>query len=182
MVYLLLLLLVPLLWFGYFVAFQIWQKQRTQEDAYFSLPLNERRALKTSIRWQRPFVLPVANVLARLVSTKALPLFHYKGVTGPAAIASPNTYAKAESYCASSDDIFIATQMKCGTTWMQQLVFEILHKGQGDLSDSGYKHMYALSPWLETTGSVPIKRAPLVSPQKKRIIKTHLPHNTLPLP
>lgn len=178
--YLLFLLLLPLLWFGYFVAFQIWHKRNTQEDAYFSLPLHQRRRLKTTIRRQRPFILPVANLLARLVNTKRLPLFHHKGVTGPAAIASPQTYAKAEQYCAGGDDIFIATQMKCGTTWMQQLVFEVLHKGEGDLSDTGHKHMYALSPWLETLGSVPLERAPLVSTYKKRIIKTHLPTKLCP--
>jgi len=178
--YLLLLLLIPLLWFGYFVGFQIWQKKRTEEDTYFSRPLHERRALKAVLIRQRPLILPIANALAKWLNTTNLPLFHYKGIAGPAAIASAETYAKAENYPASGDDIFVATQMKCGTTWMQQLVFEILHKGQGDLSDNGYKHMYALSPWLETRGSVPIERAPFVSTEKKRIIKTHLPTELCP--
>jgi len=178
--YLFLPLLIPLLWFAYFVGFQIWQKKRTEQDAYFSKPLHERRALKAAIKRQRRVILPVANLLAKRLKTTYLPLFHYKGIAGPAAIASADTYAKAENYPASGDDIFVATQMKCGTTWMQQLVFEILHKGQGDLSDNGYKHMYALSPWLETRGSVPIERAPLVSSEKKRIIKTHLPTELCP--
>jgi len=175
-----LILISALLWFTYFIGFQIWKKKHTQEDAYFSLPLPERRALKAVIKRHRFIILPMASLIAKLIKPKTMPLFHYKGIAGPAAIASAETYAKAQSYPASNDDIFIATQMKCGTTWMQQLVFEILHKGQGDLSDTGYKHMYALSPWLETSGSVPIDRAPLVSPQKKRIIKTHLPVELCP--
>jgi len=180
MSYLLLLLCIAPLWFGYFIGFQIWQKRHTQRDAYFARRLNQRRALKAAIKRQRPIVMPVANTLAKWMNTSSLPLFHYKGIAGPAAIASAETYAKAERYPVSNDDIFVATQMKCGTTWMQQLVFEILHKGQGDLGDNGYKHMYALSPWLETTASVPIERAPLVSPYRKRIIKTHLPTELCP--
>ncbi|HBG51064.1 MAG TPA: hypothetical protein DDW89_04535, partial [Gammaproteobacteria bacterium] len=61
-------------------------------------------------------------------------------------MSSKKSYAGTLHYQPEAADIFIATQMKCGTTWMQQIVFEILHGGAGDLSDAGYRHMYAVSP------------------------------------
>ncbi len=97
-------------------------------------------------------------------------------------MCSKKSYEATLNYKPGAEDIFIATQMKCGTTWMQQIVFEILHGGEGDLSDDGYRHMYALSPWIETspTSSVPMERAPLVGPNKNRIIKTHMPAQLIP--
>ena len=53
-------------------------------------------------------------------------------------------------------------------------MFEILCRGEGDLSDDGYRHMYAVSPWIESTGSVSLQDAPTVGIEQKRVIKTHL--------
>ncbi len=169
--------IVLILYAVYFTKFMRWQKEQTQGDAFFARPLEQRRALKKRIKRQAPLLLPVFKLMAILKPFKMPPLFFYKGVAGPAAVASKKSFQAAGDYKASAEDIFIATQMKCGTTWMQQIVFEILHKGEGDLSDQGYGHMYALSPWIETSprGSVSLEQAPLVSEYKKRLIKTHLP-------
>lgn len=171
-------LIVVLVFYAlYFVKFMRWQTDKTRGDAFFSLTLEDRRALKGRIKRHAPFVLPVFKIISLLSPLKYPPLFRYKNVSGPAGIASKKSFQAAEEFIAGGDDIFIATQMKCGTTWMQQIVFEILHKGRGDLTDKGYRHMYALSPWIETSprGSVPLERAPYVSDYKKRIIKTHMP-------
>jgi hypothetical protein len=71
--------------------------------------------------------------------------------------------------------------MKCGTTWMQQLVYEVLSRGRGDLGDAGHRHLYALSPWLESSYSVPLERAPRVGETGRRIVKTHFGADLCPL-
>ena len=69
----------------------------------------------------------------------------------------------------------MATQMKCGTTWMQHVVYEILHRGNGDLVATGTA-MYAVAPWLEGRRSIPLEQSrPLGQERPSRLIKTHLP-------
>jgi hypothetical protein len=63
---------------------------------------------------------------------------------------------------------------------MQHLVFQILHRGNGDLVETG-RTLYAVSPWLEGRKSVPIDQAPLLGAERpSRIIKTHLPVELCP--
>lgn len=180
--FILALVIAPLVYIAYVIVFMRWQKSNTIGDRYFSRTLAGRRALKQWIKWQSQLVLPLFRLLAFLSPLKTPPLFSYQGVTGPKAMASKQSFQEASEFTAGEDDIFIATQMKCGTTWMQQIVFEILHKGEGDLSDTAYRHMYALSPWLETNpnGSVSIDKAPKVSEYKKRLVKTHMPTKLCP--
>jgi hypothetical protein len=63
---------------------------------------------------------------------------------------------------------------------MQQIVYEIVHRGGGDLSDKGHGHLYAASPWIDGVNSVSLKDAPLVGVEPTRIIKTHLPTKLCP--
>jgi hypothetical protein len=102
--------------------------------------------------------------MAKGVKERRIPTITFRNIKAPSAIASPETFANAVAYPASANDIFVATFMKSGTTWMQNIVFDILHHGEGDLSDNGYKHLYALSPWLECSpnASVSIENAPLI--------------------
>jgi hypothetical protein len=58
---------------------------------------------------------------------------------------------------------------------MQQLVYEVVNRGQGDLSDKGHGHLYAACPWIDAVNSVSVEDAPLVGEKPARIIKTHLP-------
>ena len=66
-----------------------------------------------------------------------------------------------------------------GTTWMQQIVYEIFYKRKGDLSDAGHRHLYAASPWIEAVDGVSMDEAPLHGAKGRRIIKTHLPANSV---
>jgi hypothetical protein len=95
-------------------------------------------------------------------------------------ICSPRTFAAARRYEPRPEDVFVATQMKCGTTWMQQIVYEAVCRGRGDLGDDGHRHLYAASPWLESKGSVSMEDAPLVGARPTRIVKTHLPAELCP--
>ncbi len=72
------------------------------------------------------------------------------------------------------DDIVIATYAKSGTTWMQQMVAQMLFGGDPALP------VAELSPWLDLR--VPpkeIKLAAVEAQIHRRIIKTHLPVDAL---
>jgi len=170
------------IYFSYLGFMMLYFELKTRGDNYFSLPLADRRRLRETIRKHGRFIYPFFVLVSKVFRMPTPPLMRYKGVTGPLMMASKKSYKFTKNYQPQSNDIFVATQMKCGTTWMQQVVFEILHRGKGDLSDEGYRHMYALSPWIETTPncSVPFERAPLVGEKNSRIIKTHMPAKLCP--
>jgi len=72
------------------------------------------------------------------------------------------------------DDIIISTYAKSGTTWVQQIVSQLLFKGQAGLP------VAEMSPWLDLR--VPPKeiKLPAVEQQThRRFLKTHLPVDAL---
>lgn len=73
-----------------------------------------------------------------------------------------------------NDDIIIATYAKSGTTWMQQIVSQLLFNGEKDVDVS------EMSPWVDLR--VPPKeiKLPLIEAQtQRRFLKTHLPVDAL---
>jgi hypothetical protein len=149
--------------------------------AYYGKSLAERRALKKRIRRLSFPALPFAKLLAMGHQSQAtMPVFEYEGVCGPPKVSSPEVFDRAKQYQPRPEDVFVATQMRCGTTWMQQIVYEIVHRGHGDLSDQGHGHLYAACPWIDGVNSVSLEDAPLVGEKPTRIIKTHLPVKLCP--
>lgn len=72
------------------------------------------------------------------------------------------------------DDIIIATYAKSGTTWMQQIVSQLLFNGAEDLD------VAEMSPWLDLR--VPSKQEKLAAVEAqthRRFLKTHLPVDAL---
>ena len=72
------------------------------------------------------------------------------------------------------DDIIIATYAKSGTTWVQQIVGQLIFDGADDIPTA------ELSPWLDLR--VPpkeVKLAALAAQTHRRFIKTHLPVDAL---
>ncbi|PCI43226.1 MAG: hypothetical protein COB51_11840 [Moraxellaceae bacterium] len=169
-------------YFIYLGSMMLYFELKTRGDNYFALPLAERRNMRARIRYHGRFIYPFFVLVSKVFRLRTPPLMRYNGVTGPLIMSTKKSYRFTNHYKPQENDIFIATQMKCGTTWMQQIVFEILHRGEGNLGDDGYRHMYALSPWIETspTSSVPFDRAPLVGEKNSRIIKTHMPADLCP--
>jgi hypothetical protein len=153
-----------------------WESESTSGMAYYGKPLTERRALKRRIRRYSLPALPLVRLFA--VANRrhaAMPAFEYDGVCGPTKVSSPEVFERAKNYQPQPEDVFVVTQMRCGTTWMQQLVFEIVTRGHGDLSDQGFGHLYATCPWIDAVNSVSIEDAPLIGERPTRIIKSHLP-------
>jgi len=72
------------------------------------------------------------------------------------------------------DDIIIATYAKSGTTWMQQIIGQMLWGGDPQLQ------VAEMSPWLDLRVPPKEVKLPLVEAQThRRFIKTHLPVDAL---
>lgn len=72
------------------------------------------------------------------------------------------------------DDIVIATYAKSGTTWMQQIVGQLLFRGDPNVA------VAEMSPWLDLRVPPKAVKLPLVEAQThRRFLKTHLPVDAL---
>lgn len=72
------------------------------------------------------------------------------------------------------DDIIIATYAKSGTTWVQQMVAQMLFNGDPTLA------VAEMSPWLDLRVPPKEVKLPMVEAQShRRILKTHLPVDAL---
>ena len=72
------------------------------------------------------------------------------------------------------DDIIIATNLKSGTTWVQQIISQLLFNGEEGLPVAD------MSPWLDLR--IPPKEVKLPEVEKqthRRFLKTHLPIDAL---
>ncbi|HEY9826636.1 MAG TPA: sulfotransferase domain-containing protein [Stenomitos sp.] len=73
-----------------------------------------------------------------------------------------------------ADDIIIASYAKSGTTWLQQIVAQLLWNGAEDIN------VWQLSPWLDLRVPPKAEKLPEVEAQThRRFIKTHLPVDAL---
>lgn len=124
----------------------------TTGNRYHGLPAAERAALKRQIFARGRRLRPVISLLGRLPPRLLAVETH--GMCTPAAVTSPEAMQAAARFVPDHRDVFVATQMKCGTTWMQQLVYEVMLRGHGDFGDAGHRHLYATSPWIETRSGV----------------------------
>ena len=71
------------------------------------------------------------------------------------------------------DDIVIATYGKSGTTWMQQILAQLIFNGAEGIDVS------PLSPWLDLRVMPPEAIASLEDQTHRRFVKTHLPVDAL---
>ena len=72
------------------------------------------------------------------------------------------------------DDIVIATYAKSGTTWLQQIISQLIFNGAEDMA------VAEMSPWLDLR--IPPKEIKLPEVEKqehRRFLKTHLPVDAL---
>lgn len=72
------------------------------------------------------------------------------------------------------DDIIIANYAKSGSTWVQQIIAQLLFNGEADLEVAN------MSPWLDLRiPSKEVKLAAVRSQTHRRFLKTHLPVDAL---
>lgn len=72
------------------------------------------------------------------------------------------------------DDIIISTYMKSGTTWLQQIVAQLLFNGEEGLE------VAEMSPWIDLRMPPKEVKLPAVEAQThRRFLKTHLPVDAL---
>ena len=153
-----------------------WEDEQTSGLRYFGRSRDERERFKRTLVRHASLLSPVLWINSRMSKLDfRRSRIQYKGISGPPWTCSAESFQRAENYQPRPQDIFVVTQMKCGTTWMQQVVYEILQRGKGTLVDTGTA-MHAVSPWLESRKSVSIADAPLIGAERpSRIIKTHMP-------
>jgi aryl sulfotransferase len=175
------LVLLFVLAMTYLAWYVQWETAQTAGMAYYGRPLAERRSLKQRIhRYSLP-IKPVVQLLALANRGRAqMPAFEFDGVYGPTKVSSPAVFERAARYQPRPEDVFVVTQMRCGTTWMQQLVYQVVTRGRGEFGDGARGHLYAISPWIDAVNSVSIEDAPLVGERPTRIIKSHLPTRLCP--
>lgn len=166
---------------SYLASILRWEDQATVGLGYYGLPPAERDRFKAALRRHARLLAPMLwlnGKLAKLDFRKAR--IQYKGVSAPTGSCSVETFTRAEAYQPREGDVFVATQMKCGTTWMEHVVYEVLNRGAGNLVATGTT-LYSVAPWIEGRKSVPIEQAPLIGAERpSRIIKTHLPSQLCP--
>ena len=159
----------------YLSVYQRWERERTSGNRYFSLMSLQRQALRRRMRHNGLLLRPYLSLLARVLPRpQRLPVYVYQGVAVPAVVCNRETMDFACDYQASEEDVFVVTQMKCGTTWMQQMAYQVLCHGEGSFSDHHHVHLYNTSPWIETHSGIPFRHAPRVGRAGKRLIKSHL--------
>jgi hypothetical protein len=158
-----------------------WEDEKTVGLNYYGLPIGERRAFKEALKVHARRLGPMIKLNAKMTKFDfARARMQFRGVSGPTGSCTVQSWEKAAAYTPRPEDVFVVTQMKCGTTWMQHVVYEVLHRGNGDIVAAG-KAMYAISPWIEGRKSVPMELSkPEGSERPSRIIKTHLPAQLLP--
>src|SRR3989338_8931787 len=131
----------------YFRRYIAWETENRRGLHYYGRPLALRKKFKDKLKRNAFFLLPLMKFEASLKRSNKnarpfIPSFVYQNVSGPSYSATPESFQAAAVYKPGPEDIFVSTQMKCGTTWMQQVVYEILYRGRGNLTDTGHKHMY----------------------------------------
>jgi peroxiredoxin len=77
-----------------------------------------------------------------------------------------------EKFVPRSDDIFVVTYPRSGTTWMQMILYQLTTKGKMD-----FPHITTVCPWFERTLKEGTAYDGLPSP---RVFKSHLPYRKIP--
>lgn len=175
------LVVLGISWLIYLSVVLAWGDSKTNGLGYYGLDPAERERFKRTLRLHALLLFPVLRFLG--MTSKATfegISFRHAGIAGPKGTCSEETFARAIAYEPRPEDVFVVTPMKCGTTWMQHVVYQVLHRGAGDLVGAGTA-LYAVCPWLASSKGVSVQDAPLLGRERpSRLIKTHLPAQLCP--
>lgn len=81
-------------------------------------------------------------------------------------------FDSGQRYRARGGDVFVATYPKCGTTWVQYIVYLLLHDAEPLVAGRSLGDVF---PHLEEVGSEAVAVLP-----EPRLVKTHLPFERTP--
>jgi hypothetical protein len=141
---------------------------------------------------RRPLPLPARCLMGAWIHGVVAPTVHVferLGVTermlGNAHAGQQKRLAKKnpfKDYVPDEHDVIVATYAKSGTNWMMQIAHQLLFHGQGK-----FNHIHDVVPWPDAPAplgryAIPLEN-PAVwtsSPEKKRVIKTHLNWEFIP--
>lgn len=167
--------------FVYLAVVLAWENEQTKAGAYFRRPLQERRRFRSRLRTHARLLVPILRLGSRLNKVgMEQSSFQFDGIAGPKGSCTEESFRIGSEYVPRAEDVFVVTQMKSGTTWMQHLVYQVLSRGHGDLAEKG-EALYAISPWLEGIKSISMDSSKLVGEERpSRIIKTHFPADVCP--
>jgi len=88
-----------------------------------------------------------------------------------------HNFANSLSYKPTSNDLFIATYPKCGTTLTQHMIYIMLNKG---VPIQPHEKLDQIFPHLEEVGADYITNSATIK-RDLRLIKTHLPYDMTPM-
>ena len=167
--------------FIHLVGVLAWSAGKSRGLGYYGMPPEGRARYKAALRRHAMLLRPVLWLVGRFSTfSYEQASIRHRDVPGPKGTCSVESFAGGMDYEPRPEDVFVVTQMKCGTTWMQHVVYEVVMRGRGDLVESG-RTLYGVAPWLEALTSVPVGDAPLHGAERPtRIIKTHLPAAACP--
>jgi hypothetical protein len=87
-----------------------------------------------------------------------------------------------KDYVPDEHDVIVATYAKSGTNWMMQIAHQLLFHGKGE-----FDHIHDVVPWPDSPPplgkyAIPVEDPTvwMASPEKKRVIKTHLNWELIP--
>lgn len=84
----------------------------------------------------------------------------------------PYAVASGLQYKPKDGDVFLVTYPQCGTLWLQQIIYVLLHDGS---SPKDAASLFRTFPLLELEGSEAVEDAP-----RPRVITSHLPYDFIP--
>ncbi|KAI4982920.1 hypothetical protein ZWY2020_023412 [Hordeum vulgare] len=75
-----------------------------------------------------------------------------------------------------ADDIILATQPKCGTTWIKALAFTITNRSRYGFDDHPLltRHPQHVVPFIEIVGGVGANRPDIHALPSQRLLATHI--------
>jgi hypothetical protein len=100
-----------------------WEDEQTVGLNYYGRPKAAREQFKRALARHATLLSPMLWLNGRAAKFDfRRARIQYKGVSAPTGSCSVESFERAESYTPVPDDVFVVTQMKCGTTWMQHVL------------------------------------------------------------
>src|SRR4051812_2789329 len=104
-----------------------WEDRHTAGLSYYGLPPEARAAYRRRLRVHAALLRPLLALntrMAKLDFRRAGLRFH--DVMLPQGSCDQASAGRADTYAPRPEDVFVATQMKCGTTWMEHIVYQVV--------------------------------------------------------